>query len=289
MAKYVDEGHEVLVVSCTGGERGDVLNPKLKDDAAHPARPRPGAPRRDGRGPGDPRRAAHLARLRRLRPARGRPAAPAAGGLLRPRAARRHDRGAGPRDPAVPPARRHDVRRERRLPPPRPHHVPRRVDGGRRGGRRPGGVPARRASLAAAEDLLQPDLQPGPDRGVPRGADRAGRGEPLRRVAGELVAPRPRRDHPRGVRGLVRERAMPRCSRTPPRSTPTARGSGCRARCRPGSGRPRTSRRPCPSSRSSRGRTTCSPASPRDVAAADALATSGDLAVVHDTRTERDA
>ena len=29
MAKYVTEGHEVLVVSCTGGERGDVLNPKL--------------------------------------------------------------------------------------------------------------------------------------------------------------------------------------------------------------------------------------------------------------------
>jgi mycothiol S-conjugate amidase len=32
MAKYVDEGHQVLVVSCTGGERGDILNPKLKDD-----------------------------------------------------------------------------------------------------------------------------------------------------------------------------------------------------------------------------------------------------------------
>ena len=34
MAKYVAEGAEVLVVSCTGGERGDVLNPALKDDAA---------------------------------------------------------------------------------------------------------------------------------------------------------------------------------------------------------------------------------------------------------------
>ncbi|MEO5610958.1 MAG: mycothiol conjugate amidase Mca [Ornithinibacter sp.] len=33
MARYVDEGHEVLVVSCTGGERGDVLNPRLKTDA----------------------------------------------------------------------------------------------------------------------------------------------------------------------------------------------------------------------------------------------------------------
>jgi mycothiol S-conjugate amidase len=32
MAKYVDAGHEVLVVSCTGGERGDILNPALQHD-----------------------------------------------------------------------------------------------------------------------------------------------------------------------------------------------------------------------------------------------------------------
>ncbi|NBO07980.1 MAG: mycothiol conjugate amidase Mca, partial [Actinobacteria bacterium] len=31
MAKYVRAGHAVLVVSCTGGERGDILNPALKD------------------------------------------------------------------------------------------------------------------------------------------------------------------------------------------------------------------------------------------------------------------
>src|SRR6187401_2309857 len=30
MARYVDEGHEVLVVSCTGGERGSILNPALQ-------------------------------------------------------------------------------------------------------------------------------------------------------------------------------------------------------------------------------------------------------------------
>jgi mycothiol S-conjugate amidase len=34
MARYVREGVEVLVVTCTGGERGDVLNPKLADDPA---------------------------------------------------------------------------------------------------------------------------------------------------------------------------------------------------------------------------------------------------------------
>ncbi|MGX7678106.1 mycothiol conjugate amidase Mca [Jatrophihabitans sp. DSM 45814] len=33
MARYIDEGSEVLVVSCTGGERGDVLNPALKGRA----------------------------------------------------------------------------------------------------------------------------------------------------------------------------------------------------------------------------------------------------------------
>ncbi|WP_461023935.1 mycothiol conjugate amidase Mca [Thalassiella azotivora] len=32
MAKYAAEGVEVLVVTCTGGERGDILNPQLKDD-----------------------------------------------------------------------------------------------------------------------------------------------------------------------------------------------------------------------------------------------------------------
>ncbi|MCU1657052.1 MAG: mca [Pseudonocardiales bacterium] len=31
MARYVDEGVEVLVVTCTGGERGSILNPALQD------------------------------------------------------------------------------------------------------------------------------------------------------------------------------------------------------------------------------------------------------------------
>ncbi|MFP5336447.1 MAG: mycothiol conjugate amidase Mca [Actinomycetes bacterium] len=34
MARYVAEGVEVLVVTCTGGERGDILNPKLAGDPA---------------------------------------------------------------------------------------------------------------------------------------------------------------------------------------------------------------------------------------------------------------
>ena len=31
MARYVDQGVDVLVVTCTGGERGSILNPKLKE------------------------------------------------------------------------------------------------------------------------------------------------------------------------------------------------------------------------------------------------------------------
>jgi len=33
MAKYVSQGARVLVVSCTGGERGDILNPRLQNAA----------------------------------------------------------------------------------------------------------------------------------------------------------------------------------------------------------------------------------------------------------------
>lgn len=33
MAKYTSEGHRVRVVTCTGGERGDILNPRLEGDA----------------------------------------------------------------------------------------------------------------------------------------------------------------------------------------------------------------------------------------------------------------
>jgi mycothiol S-conjugate amidase len=40
MAMYADSGVDVLVVSCTGGERGDVLNPNLKNDP-HIARDMP--------------------------------------------------------------------------------------------------------------------------------------------------------------------------------------------------------------------------------------------------------
>ena len=30
-AKYVNEGVDVMVVTCTGGERGDILNPAMRE------------------------------------------------------------------------------------------------------------------------------------------------------------------------------------------------------------------------------------------------------------------
>ena len=48
MAQYVAEGVEVLVVTCTGGERGSVLNPKM-DRPEVLGRHRRHPPRRDGR------------------------------------------------------------------------------------------------------------------------------------------------------------------------------------------------------------------------------------------------
>ena len=76
-AKYVAEGVEVMVATCTGGERGSILNPAMDrpDVLANIAEIR--------RQEMDRAREilgvrAGLARLRRLRAARGRPAAAAA-------------------------------------------------------------------------------------------------------------------------------------------------------------------------------------------------------------------
>ena len=45
MARYVDEGVDVLVVTCTGGERGSILNPRLAHDPARARQHRRGPPR----------------------------------------------------------------------------------------------------------------------------------------------------------------------------------------------------------------------------------------------------
>ena len=85
-ARYADEGARVLVVTLTGGERGDILNPAMDLPEVHG---RIAEIRRDEMAKAAEilGRRAPLARLRRLRPARGRPAAAAARGLLRAGAA----------------------------------------------------------------------------------------------------------------------------------------------------------------------------------------------------------
>ena len=121
MARYVAEGVDVLVVTCTGGERGSVLNPKLDrpevwENIAEIRR-------------------AEMDRAREILGVRqawlgfvdsglpgGRPAAAAARGLLRAGAARGGRRAAGRADPRVPAARGHHLRRGGRLPAPRPRH-----------------------------------------------------------------------------------------------------------------------------------------------------------------------
>src|SRR3954469_8488798 len=77
MARYVDEGVSVLVVTCTGGERGSGLNPGRRGAqsgaagrSAYRGEHRLDPPAGDGRRPRDPGHQAGVAGLRRLRSAR---------------------------------------------------------------------------------------------------------------------------------------------------------------------------------------------------------------------------
>ncbi len=198
------------------------LHPEPEDGPSRRARehhrdPPPG----DGRRARDPRRTPGLAGLRRLRVARGRPQAAAARGLLRAGGPAGRRRAAGPADPQLPAARAHDVRRERRLPAPRPHHVPQRLDGRPRGSRRPGALPRRGGAVAGAEGLLPARLQPAADAGAPRGDARRGHRVAVHRAdRGVEARPGPRRPdhHPGPVRGLLRgARPCPDRARDPDR------------------------------------------------------------------------
>ena len=262
-AKYVAEGVDVHVVTCTGGERGSILNPKMDrpDVLANMAEIR----RQEMEpGPRDPRRPPGLARLRRLRLARGRPEAAAARGLLRPGAARGGRRAAGAADPQLPAARDDDVRRERRLPAPRPHHVP---PGQRsRRSRRPATrtatpTPVSRGSRSSSTTTT-PSTGSAPRRCTTR-CWRVGSSRPTPsglRSGSRTRSTRP--GSPPGCRARTTSRsATRRCSPTPPRSTPTAPGSPARSRCSRRPGRPRTTSWRSASSRPTCRRTTCSPGS----------------------------
>ena len=95
MAKYVSEGVDVLVVTCTGGERGSILNPKLQGDTyieenIHEVRRKEMDEAREILGVKQ-----DWLGFVDSGPARGRPAAAAARGLLRAGGRRQGGRRAG--------------------------------------------------------------------------------------------------------------------------------------------------------------------------------------------------
>ena len=228
MAQYVAEGVDVLVVTCTGGERGSMLNPALQD------RPEIEANIAEIRR-GEMDRAREILGVRQdwlgfvdSGLPEGDPLPPLPEGCFGLGRRRRGGRRAGRADPRVPSARDDDVRRERRLPAPRPHHVPQDLGGGVRRGRRPGRVSRSRRAVAAAEALLQHGLQQGAGAGAARGDARRGPGVAVRGVArsagttARTSGRRARTSPPGSCAPTTSSAATRRCSRTPPRSTRTA-------------------------------------------------------------------
>ena len=114
-ARYADEGVRVLVVTLTGGERGDILNPAMDLPEVHG---RMAEIRRD-----EMAKAAEILGVEHhwlgfvdSGLPEGDPLATAAGRLPRRGAAGGTHRGAGARDPQVQAARDDHIRRERWLP-----------------------------------------------------------------------------------------------------------------------------------------------------------------------------
>src|SRR4051794_14796142 len=226
--------------------------PRAAGLAGGGARHHRAAPAGDGRGGGGAGRAARLAGVRRLRAARRGPAPAAAPGLLRADAAARGRRAARAADARVPAARRHDVRRARRLPAPGPHHVPQREPRGVPRGGGPDPLPQGRGAVAAEQAVLQPDAVPGADHGVPRGDDRGGAGVAVRGVDPPLGgAGRASHHHAGAVRRLVRRprpgaggardpgRPVRHLVRRPARdAAPDLADRGLRARTQRGAGGP---------------------------------------------------
>ena len=201
------------------------------DPREHPRDPAPG----DGAGARHPRRHPGLARLRRLRVAGGRPEAAAAGRLLRAADARGRQRAADPADQELPAAGHDDVRRERRLSAPRPHHVPPGLGLRVREGR--GSVVRPRAGrgLAGQQALLPPRLQPPEDaRRSTRRCSSTGwsRRTPSGSRSGSSTPSGTSGSRPGCRAATTSACATRRCWRTRPRSTPTASGSRSRGSSR---------------------------------------------------------
>ena len=239
MAKYVAEGVDVMVATCTGGERGDDPQPRAQGRRRHRCATSPSPPPEMDAAAGDPRRRASAGS------ASSTPGCPRATRRRRcPRAASPSSRSRGGRRPLVRLIREFrphvddDVRRERRLPAPRPHHDPQGLGAGLR---------RRRATPSATPSAGEPwqPLKLYYDRGFsrariwpPRGAARRGARVAVRGVAGALEGGPARAGRsPPACRAPTSSRSVTgRCSRTPPRST-SRRGRGRRRNRIPSSAR----------------------------------------------------
>ncbi len=160
MACYLDQGVEVMVATCTGGERGGIQNPAMEGDA-HAARDMAGARRTEMA-----KAAAALGIQHRwlgffdsgLPEGEPLPALPA--GMLRPAAAGARRGAAGPVGAPVPAAGHHQLRRKRRLSASGPHHGAPGGCGGFPRRRRSAALPRNRPALGAVQAVLRPCLQP---------------------------------------------------------------------------------------------------------------------------------
>ena len=240
MARYVSEGVGVTLVTCTGGEMGEILVPELgahgRRPGRHPRRPAPDRARQGdggarGHRPPLPRRVQALPRLRhavaRRRPRRRRRRR-ARQRLLerRPHRGRQRPRAGDPRGPA---AGAGHLRRVRRLRPPRPHPGPPGGDVRRRARRRPV-LPA--ATSGEAWDVAKiywgamsaSRIRDGIRRLREAGDTTIVRGHGPRQPAG--VRDRGRRpDVRRSTARRSSSRRWPRSGRTRPRSPSTGRSS----------------------------------------------------------------
>ena len=213
MAKYVAEGARVLVATCTGGERGSVLNPAMDRPEVWERLPQI--------------RVEEMDRAREILGVEqeflgfvdsglpeGDPLPPLPEGCFAARPDRGGRRAARGADPPLQAAGDHHLRRARRLPAPRPHQDPRDLGARLRGGRRSRtgipelGEPWQPSKLYYHMSFTLPRTKALHEAILATGAE-----SPVHRVAGQLgpgARHLPPGHHAGAVRRVLRRSATPR-------------------------------------------------------------------------------
>ena len=252
MAIYAAAGVDVLVATCTDGSRGDIQNPAVEGEP-HPKRDMAGARRLEME---------HAAKVLGVRQRwlgfvdsglpEGDPLPPLPAGSF---ATLPLERAAAPLVRlvrALQAAGHPELRRERRLSAPGPHHGAPRRRRGLRSRRGPGPLPGNRRGLGARASCTT-TAPSAPNGSVPcilRWRNRASsrrtpNGSPPGWKPTPKATPRPRRPTrppPRSNAVISSRHAMTRCGRTAPRWTRRASSSRSRRRCSAACGRGRTTR-----------------------------------------------